>query len=96
MDDLKKKRQALDWILLSMTVVMALILIPRIFPPEISVSPLLLFGIIFLTNVSTLLIPDGIPKDQTGIFSKIFFLRLGTSTVFAVLLTFIFKLARLA
>ncbi|MFC4930890.1 hypothetical protein [Massilia sp. GCM10023247] len=85
----ENKRQALDWIILGLTISASTVLIPIVFPNKISLSPLLLFGIIFSTNVSTYFLPEDIPKRKIGIFTKAFFARLLISFISAGLLIWI-------
>jgi hypothetical protein len=58
MNDRDKKRQASDWTVLGLTVALASILVPAVFPKQITVSPLVLFGIVYLSNVTLFLIPE--------------------------------------
>lgn len=89
MSNHENRRQALDWIILGLTISASTVLIPLVFPNKISLSPLLLFGIIFLTNVSTYFVPEDIPKRKVGIFRKTFLTRLIISFISAGLLIWI-------
>jgi hypothetical protein len=93
MDEQKKKRRALDWVALGLTVAAASALIPAVFPKEIIVSPLVLFGIVFLTNAAALLVPDD-SANRAGVFGWAFFARLVLSLFFATLLVLIWVVAR--
>ena len=94
MIDTEKKRQALDFLILGGALGIIAILSLTFLPEKISVSPLVIFGIIFLSNMTTLLVPEDAPRRNAGIFPRFFFARLALSAVFAVLLIFISSFAR--
>lgn len=93
MNNDEKKRQALDLLKISLTIAIVSILLPSVLPTKLTLSPFLIFGIIFLSNIATLIVPEDIPKRGVGIFSRAFFGRLALSTVFGTLLIFISNLA---
>lgn len=93
MDDHEKKGQALDLLKISLTIVIVSILLPSVLPTQVTLSPFAIFGIIFLSNVATLIVPEDIPRRGVGIFSRAFFGRLALSIVFGALLIFIYNLA---
>ncbi|MGX4642230.1 hypothetical protein [Massilia sp. SYSU DXS3249] len=93
MSDHENKHQAIDWITIGATIAVSSVLIPLALPNEITLSPFLLFSIIFVTNVSTYLVPEDISKRKVGIFAKAFFTRLLISLTVASLLIFISYLA---
>lgn len=94
MRDFEKYRHALDFLILGGTVGIISILALTFLPEKFVVSPLVIFGIIFLSNITTLLIPEDVPGRSVGVFSRFFFARLALSAVFAALLIFIFNFAQ--
>lgn len=93
MNNDEKKRQAADLLRISLTIAIVSILLPAVLPKQLTLSPFLIFGIIFLSNIATLVVPEDIPRRGVGIFSRAFFGRLAISTVFAIILIFISKIA---
>lgn len=89
MSNYENKHQAFDWITIGLTIAASSVLIPLAFPNEITMSPFLIFSIIFVANVSTYLVPEDIPKRKVGIFAKAFFTRLLISLIVASLLILI-------
>ncbi|QNA89780.1 hypothetical protein G4G28_17175 [Massilia sp. Dwa41.01b] len=94
MSDREKKPYALDAMAVALTVALTSALIPLMFPKEISVSPFLLFGIIFLTNLVPLFLPEDAPHNGQQRLTRLFFTRLLVSVVFAALLILVWKIAR--
>jgi hypothetical protein len=93
MNDQDKKRQALNWTILGLTVALASVLVPAVFPKEITVSPLVLFCIVYLSNVAACLIPED-RAHGARIFGRPFFARLLASLCAAMLLILIATVAR--
>ena len=90
----EKNRQALDFLILGGTVGIISILALTFLPEKFTVSPLVIFGIIFLSNITMLLVPEDVPGSSAGVFSRFFFARLALSVVFAALLIFISNFAQ--
>jgi heme/copper-type cytochrome/quinol oxidase subunit 4 len=93
MEDNDKKRQGLDFSVIAATVALSTVLISTFLPKEVTISPLLLFAIIFMANAAQYFIPGDIPKKKVGIFDRVFFARLLISYGFAGVLFFISRLA---
>jgi hypothetical protein len=93
MRNFEKSRQALDFLILGGAIGIISILALTFLPKNFSISPLVIFGIIFLSNITTLLVPD-VSERSTGAFSRFFLARLALSVVFAVLLIFISNFAQ--
>lgn len=82
---------ALDFLVLGLTLSAISIIIPTFFEGYITISPLVLFGIIFFANISNYLIPD---THSDRIFSLRFFTRLAIGGIFAYILILIPVVAR--
>jgi len=74
-------------------IAVASIVIPAVFGTRIEISPLVLFGIIFLSNASMYFIGQG-GNDKETVFSAVFYKRLLVSILFSGLLIGIYSLAR--
>ena len=70
---------------MGLTIALASVLIPAVFPKEVTLSPLVLFGIVFLTNTVAYLIPEKDARSAT-MFDRVFFVRLAVSLVLAAVL----------
>ena len=94
MKNFDKNRQALDFLVLGGTVGIISILTLTFLPEKFTISPLVLFGVIFLSNITALLIPDAASERSAIIFPHRFFVRLALSAAFAILLIFISNFAQ--
>ncbi|WGG48627.1 hypothetical protein [Rugamonas sp. DEMB1] len=66
---------------------------PAMFGKTITVSPMLLFGIIILSNLPHYIKSKNHNDDDSGIFSSNFFENLAISSFLSILLIFIYKFA---
>ena len=67
-------------------------LLSAVFGPTITVSPLVLFAVAVMPNFIVYLLPakDG---DESGMFSRVFFLRVGASSACALIFYLIYRVA---
>ncbi|KQQ96673.1 hypothetical protein [Massilia sp. Leaf139] len=89
MDNQRNKRLAWDLAVSGFTIALASVLIPALFPETISVSPLVVFGIVFTTNTVLGMIPDKESNTGSAMFGHVFFTRLAAALLLAVLLILI-------
>jgi len=82
---------AFDFLVLGLTLSTTYILLPIFFRRDVTVSPLVLFGIIFFANISNSFIPD---KATDRIFSLRFFARLVICGIFSSFLVLISTIVR--
>lgn len=87
----KESREKTGYVAFAIVISLLSLVAPAVFPEEIVVSPLLLFGVIFLSNISALII-RATDKDES-LFSMLFFGRVVVSVLFAAVLIFIHHLA---
>ena len=78
---------------LGIVIAAASILVPTVFGKRIEISPLVLFGIVFLSNASMYFIGTS-GEDKEAAFSAVFYKRLLVSILFSGLLIGIHSLAR--
>lgn len=71
----------------------ALLLLPMILGPRLTVSPMVLFGIVALTTVCNHVIPAPKEEGEDALFSRVFFLRLGVSVGAAGLILVVYYAA---
>jgi len=95
MNKAKSKQRALDLMVLGLAVSTVSILVPGIFREDITISPLVLVGIVFFANLSPVFVPDKTPDAVDRVFSLRFFARLALSGLFTLFLVALPALARM-
>ncbi|MBQ5947816.1 hypothetical protein [Massilia sp. ST3] len=74
-------------------IALALVVSPLMLDKRITVSPILLFGAACVSTVANHLIPASGGKDQDGLYSRAFYLRLAVSIAAVFLLLAIDRIA---
>lgn len=75
-----------------MIIALAVVLLPLVFGQTIAISPLVLFAVAVMPNFVAYLIPEKDDGDS-GMYSRVFFLRVAASSACAVLFYAIYRVA---
>ncbi|MEH6437212.1 hypothetical protein [Massilia sp. DD77] len=77
----------------AVVIAIAMIVYPGIVSQNIPCSPLLLLGIVFVSNLAPMIVRVNASDKSDGLFSPIFFKRLVVSLIFSGLLIAVHKVA---
>lgn len=91
------QKNNVGFILYIIIIVFSLNIIPLIFGNKITISPLLIFGIILICHCSHYLIHLNKPEKETStnVFDQLFFASLAVSGCFSLVLVLIYQVAML-